>query len=182
MKYLVVTLVDPITGIPCHIEPMQNGATVPNIEGFTQVFDNHSTWRQCAPTELRIPPPRFYGTCPDDVDNSISGILEIITETSFSLARAEETLNLAIQALTRSVQLYLDRFAIERGYDNIISACSYATSGNAEFAADAARCIALRDATWIAVNAVFAAAKAGTRTLPQTYAELALELPALTWN
>ncbi len=48
------------------------------------------------------------------------------------------------------VQNMLDAFAKERGYDSIISACSYATSKVEKFAMEANICVDLRDAAWSA--------------------------------
>lgn len=84
------------------------------------------------------------------------------------------------QVVTR-VQNNLDSFARTRGYDNIISACTYITSLVPQFAAEAQRCVQLRDSTWSACYSILEAVQAGTRTLP-TVNEILAELPALTWE
>lgn len=80
-----------------------------------------------------------------------------------------------------AVQKRLDTFAQTRNYDNIFTACTYATSTNTKFSAEGLRCISLRDATWAKCYEVLAAVDAGTRTAP-TIDELLAELPALTWE
>lgn len=88
----------------------------------------------------------------------------------------------AMQAeFTNAIQQRLDAFAQERGYDNIISACSYFGSNNARFKAEADRAIQLRDDTWAICYAILDAVLAGERAVP-TLEEIASELPALTWE
>lgn len=79
------------------------------------------------------------------------------------------------------VQSNLDSFASTRGYDNIISACTYVTSLVPQFAAEAARCVQLRDSTWSACYAILASVQDGTRAMP-TIEEVLAELPTLTWE
>lgn len=49
---------------------------------------------------------------------------------------------------TRAAQSALDDFAKTRGYDGIMSACSYAASTDQQFRLEGEYCVALRDATW----------------------------------
>lgn len=78
--------------------------------------------------------------------------------------------------VTNYVQAKLDGLARAKGYDNIISACTYATSTNLQFAQEAAEFIALRDAAWTTCWAILAEVTSGTRPIP-TLAEVILELP-----
>ena len=78
-------------------------------------------------------------------------------------------------------QSMLDSFARTRGYDGILSACSYVSSAVPQFAAEAARCVTLRDQVWATCYTIMAAVKAGTRTMP-TVEQAISELPALTWE
>jgi len=160
---------------------MSTGPSFPELTGLNIVFDDHSRWPLSVTDGIYDKAPHFYGTCDDTADITLAGVLGVITETEFNAAKTDEDFTVVTMRLSYQVQDKLNRFAIERQYDNIVTACSYSTSSNTQFAADAARCIELRDATWVAVNAVFAAAKTGSRTLPQTFAELLPELPALTW-
>lgn len=82
---------------------------------------------------------------------------------------------------TNAIQRRLDAFAQTRGYDNIMSACSYFGSGNARFKAEADTAIALRDATWEQCYAILDAVLAGERDVP-TLDEIVAELPVLTWE
>lgn len=60
----------------------------------------------------------------------------------------EDNLALLVKNIGKQVQKRLDAFAQERGYDNIMSACSYATSTDPVFAREGTYCIQLRDTTW----------------------------------
>lgn len=85
-----------------------------------------------------------------------------------------------IAVLTKAIQSRLDAFARTRNYDNIMSACTYATSTVTKFATEAQYCVESRDATWSAAYTVLAEVEAGTRPIPSE-AELLAELPTLAW-
>jgi hypothetical protein len=85
-----------------------------------------------------------------------------------------------IAALTAAIQKRLDDFARTRGYDGILSACTYATSTNAKFSAEGQYCVTARDATWAKCYEIMAAVQAGTRPMP-TLETIMLELPVLAW-
>lgn len=53
------------------------------------------------------------------------------------------------QQILKEVQTTLDMFARNRGYDNILSCCSYSSSTNEKFRQEAEYCIKLRDYVWI---------------------------------
>lgn len=78
--------------------------------------------------------------------------------------------------MTDAVQYTLDAFAKTRGYDGIMSACSYSNSTDAQFKLEADYCIQLRDTTWRMGYAILAEVKAGNRPVP-TVEELIAELP-----
>ena len=78
--------------------------------------------------------------------------------------------------MTDAVQSALDNFAKTRGYDGIMSACSYSNSTDAQFKLEADYCITLRDTTWRMGYAILAEVKAGTRPIP-SIEELIAELP-----
>ena len=90
----------------------------------------------------------------------------------------EELMQQAKQQLTDAVQRHLDTTAQSRGYDGILSLCSYASSPNPPFATEAAAGLAWRDAVWLHCFGVMAAVQAGQRTIP-TEAELLAELPEI---
>lgn len=81
--------------------------------------------------------------------------------------------------MTDAVQAYLDVTARSRGYDGILSACSYAAVDN-PFQAEGIACLHWRSAVWAACYAILAEVEAGTRPVP-TLAELLAELPQMEW-
>lgn len=88
------------------------------------------------------------------------------TSTSFALC-------------TTAVQAELDARARARGYDGILSACSYAAQPpGAPFQAEGAAFIAWRSATWSEAYAVQADVLAGLRPMP-TPAEAVAAIPDL---
>lgn len=95
-------------------------------------------------------------------------------------AAAEYQRNL-VAGITAAIQDRLDDFAKTRGYDGILSACTYATSPTPKFATEGQYCIAQRDATWAAAYAILADVEAQNRPAPAGYAAIEAELPALVW-
>jgi hypothetical protein len=78
------------------------------------------------------------------------------------------------------VQSRLDNFARTRGYDGILSACTYTTSTNPKFSEEGQYCVQERDSTWAKCYEILIAVQSGTRKAP-TWEELEAELPALEW-
>jgi hypothetical protein len=87
-----------------------------------------------------------------------------------------------IQQFAIDAQARLDAWAQSRGYDGILSACTYATSQVPRFQAEGQRCVDLRDQTWARLYEILAEVEAGTRPVPMSLAEIAADLPALTWE
>ena len=100
-----------------------------------------------------------------------------------SLIKIDEAklLELKTNEAIGKVQQRLDDFARTRGYDGIMSACTYATSTNAKFAAEGQYCVGARDATWATLYQILDEVLAGTRPMPTGYADIEPELPVLEW-
>ena len=84
------------------------------------------------------------------------------------------------QQLTAAVQRHMDTTVQTRGYDNILSACSYVNTGIERFDIEGAACRAWRSTVWDKCYAILAEVKAGTRAVP-TAEELISELPKMEW-
>lgn len=82
---------------------------------------------------------------------------------------------------TAAIQQRLDEFARTRNYDNILSACTYATSTVAKFHGEGQTCVNLRDATWLAAYTIMGAVQEGTRLMPASIADIEADLPTLEW-
>jgi hypothetical protein len=83
--------------------------------------------------------------------------------------------------IVQAVQFRLDGFAQTRGYDGILSACTYATSPTAQFATEGQRAVVLRDQTWSKMYQILAEVEGGQRPMPKGFEDIEGELPALVW-
>lgn len=83
--------------------------------------------------------------------------------------------------IVQRTQERLDAFAQTRGYDGILSLCTYAASSVAQFQAEGQYGVNARDATWGTLYQVLAEIQAGTRAMPTGYADIEPDLPTLTW-
>lgn len=87
-----------------------------------------------------------------------------------------------IQAsMISAVQAMLDAKSKERGYDGILSACSYASSTNPKFAAEGQACVEWRDAVWSKCYEILGDVVAEKREIP-TVEELIDMLPKMQWG
>ena len=97
----------------------------------------------------------------------------------------EEKIDSAYKHLDSMVEYRLDSFAQEKKYANIVSACSYATSSNKTFAAEAAYCVKMRDETYAKcyelINDILPKVSAGLRPIPE-WEEIEAQLPVLSWD
>jgi hypothetical protein len=82
--------------------------------------------------------------------------------------------------LLAAVQQHLDATVRTRGYDSMLSCCSYVSSTDPTFSAEALDAAAWRDAVWRYCYDAQDDYTAGTRPVP-TPDELIAELPALVW-
>ena len=82
--YICVTEVDVITKIPCTQEPQRTGPSMPVVKGLKLDWTNKSTWPvELAPDGTYLRAPLYYGTCDDDADTSIAGVLEVLSESDY---------------------------------------------------------------------------------------------------
>lgn len=85
------------------------------------------------------------------------------------------------QDLVAATQQRLDNFAQTRGYDSILSLCTYATDANPKFSAEGQYGVAARGATWDKLYQMLAEIEAGTRPMPTGFADVEPDLPVLVW-
>ena len=89
--YIVVTEVDHNTRIPCTVEPQRTGPSMPAVKGLQVQWWDQSTWP--VPTDsggVYLRAPKYYGTCDDDADTTIAGVLEVLTEDVWNQRRVVE--------------------------------------------------------------------------------------------
>lgn len=91
MKYLCVTEIDAITKIPCIVEPQKTGPSMPEIKGMIYHWQDQSTWPvEVASDGTYLRAPKYYGTCDDDADTSVSGVLQVLTEEEYNTLKIAE--------------------------------------------------------------------------------------------
>jgi hypothetical protein len=108
------------------------------------------------------------------VNRTIMGIIESPAPVPIP-PTALEVLTMSKQNLSSQVGMYLNQVAATKGYDSIISACSYASVPNA-FQAESIRFVTWRTSVWTIVFTIYAEMDAGTRVTP-TFTELKALLP-----
>lgn len=84
------------------------------------------------------------------------------------------------QYLINGVQNYMDKKAQEKGYDGILSACSYINSKNSRFDTEGEKARVWRSEVWEFCYAYLDDVLAGNRPIP-TLEELIEELPKIEW-
>ena len=89
--YICITEVDAITKIVCTAEPQRTGPSMPAIKGWTHIWHDSSTWPVSTDsTGKYLRAPKYYGTCDDDADTNIAGVLQVLTEAEFNAAKTAE--------------------------------------------------------------------------------------------
>jgi hypothetical protein len=105
-------------------------------------------------------------------------VWEIVSLTPEEAAQYLQNLQDSIVSQT---QQRLDEFAQTRGYDGVLSLCTYASSANSKFQQEGQYGVEVRDATWAKLYEILAEVQEGTRPIPSSYADIENELPALVW-
>ena len=82
MKHIKFTYVDAITGISIASEPAINGPVFPNVAGLEFAWARESHY----PTDV----PEFFGTCPDDSNVQIDGVLGVYVQADWETLWADE--------------------------------------------------------------------------------------------
>lgn len=109
MKYICVTHVDSKTGIPGHKAPMRNGPAHPKVKGLNLEWWDQSRWPLTHPDQY----PRFYGTCDDDADTNLEGVIMVFQDTENTTAKEqydaayEEELRARLPSVATPLQIRL---------------------------------------------------------------------------
>ena len=89
--FICITNIDAQTGVLCTEEPMRNGPSMPAVKGFQFQWANESVYPiDCDETGRYTEAPKYYGTCDDDADTTVAGVLEVLTETEFTQRKRDE--------------------------------------------------------------------------------------------
>lgn len=91
MKCVSITQVDAVTGIICTAEPMRTGPAYPQVKGFVFGWSDESTWPiPTTPEGAHTRAPLFFGTCDDDADLTVSGVVATHTAEEYAALKAAE--------------------------------------------------------------------------------------------
>lgn len=91
MIYLSITQIDADTGIICTAEPMRTGPAYPQIKNCNIYWCNKSTWPIATTAEgAHTVAPLFFGTCDDDADLTISGVVATYTAEEYQALKTAE--------------------------------------------------------------------------------------------
>jgi hypothetical protein len=89
--YIQITNIDASTGILCTEAPMRTGPALPNVKGFQFIFQNESDFPITSnPDGSLSTAPLLYGTCDDDADTTLVGVLKVLTQVEFDADKQAE--------------------------------------------------------------------------------------------
>lgn len=89
--YIQLTNIDADTKILCTEAPMRTGPAIPNVKGFEFIFQNESDFPIASnPDGSLTKPPLLYGTCDDDADTSLTGVLKVLSQVEFESEKLQE--------------------------------------------------------------------------------------------
>ena len=91
--YICVTEIDAVTGVVCTEEPQRTGPSMPAVKGLAILWQDKSSWPvEVSPEGVYLRAPKYYGTCDDDADTTIAGVLQVLTEAEYNTAKEAEHL------------------------------------------------------------------------------------------
>ncbi|BEP93224.1 hypothetical protein GmRootA79_16080 [Acidovorax sp. A79] len=105
MQYIKYTYVDAITGVPVTEAPAANGPTMPVVDGLEFVWARESAY----PTDA----PEMFGTCPDESDAAVPGVLAVISQADFEILYADE---IAAREAAASATMRITRLAFRNRF------------------------------------------------------------------
>lgn len=89
--YIKLTNIDAQTGILCTEAPMRTGPAIPKLKGWQFSFADQSTYPIITNLDgSYAKAPFYYGTCDDDADITLTGVLSTLTEEEFNSAKEAE--------------------------------------------------------------------------------------------
>ena len=89
--YIQITNIDANTKILCTKAPMRTGPALPNVKGFQYIFQNESEFPIASnPDGSLTKPPLIWGTCDDDADTALVGVIKTLTQAEFESEKLQE--------------------------------------------------------------------------------------------
>ena len=89
--YIQLTNIDADTKVLCTEEPMRTGPAIPTVKGFQFIFQNESDFPIASnPDGSLTKPPLIWGTCDDDADTALVGVIKTLTQAEFESEKLQE--------------------------------------------------------------------------------------------
>ena len=89
--YIKITDIDVDTGILCTEAPMRTGPVLPEVKGFQFIFAKESVYPIDTNADGSYAEmPLYYGTCGDDADTSLTGVVKVLSEVEFNADKQAE--------------------------------------------------------------------------------------------
>lgn len=89
--YIQITNIDAQTGVICTQEPMRTGPDLPDVKGFQYSFAKESVYPIALNSDGSYAEmPLYYGTCDDDADTKLTGVVKVLTEAEFNADKETE--------------------------------------------------------------------------------------------
>ena len=89
--FICVTDIDASTGKLCTDEAMRTGPALPAVKGFNYDWQDESPYPiSCDNTGKYLTAPLYYGTCDDDADTTIVGVIETLDEATYAARKRAE--------------------------------------------------------------------------------------------
>ena len=82
MQYIKFTYVDSVTGVSITKQPATNGPVFPAVAGLEYNWARESRY----PTDV----PEFFGTCSEDADTRVDGVLGVYNQADWETMREDE--------------------------------------------------------------------------------------------
>jgi hypothetical protein len=82
MQYIKFTYIDSVTGVSITKSPASNGPTFPKVTGLEFTWARTSNY----PTDI----PEFFGTCPDESNTNVEGVLGVYSKEDWDTMQADE--------------------------------------------------------------------------------------------
>ena len=130
MQYLKFTYVDSVTGISVADKPAANGPVFPPVKGLEYAWARESQY----PTNV----PEFFGTCPDDADTQIDGVLGVYLQADWETMHDDEMRArnpVPAQVTMRQARLELLKRGLLDDVEAVITAAGRAAQLEWEYAA-----------------------------------------------
>ncbi len=133
-------------------------------------------------SDVARPTPSLY-------QNIVTAPVQIIDGKYQEIWTIQDMTDEEITAVDRGIQIQivnktqerLDNFAKGRGYDNIMSACTYSGSNIEKFSIEGNYAMSIRDSTWDYLYKLLEDIKSGLKNKPTSFEDIENILPVLQW-